>query len=1280
MAQVSKPAFINPFGDPNLEALAVSPPFVFRNVTARIFPLRANVNVLGQFCDQYLNMDIPPTIVHYAPALPYVYLMILNYGSMAAASVQAQNVGWVAQREIAFTVPLQRWREENGELVFKDWSAVSPFIYVDDQLSLTTGREVYGWNKVTGSIDSDVPLWLDDPRAPLRQFDLSVVDFANTYAGVDAASQRLLEVDLDPPPTFTEFPPNPRNPWSPLWILPNATANAASLLGSALDTALALRIRGYEMNRSAVAMRAMAGALGQRLEALFPQMLSSKAHPAAPDRVQAAIAGLPDFFFDNVTLKQFRNPENPSLACYQALVNSKMGVDRLNRIGLLGDINLLRGDTSGGYGIRIHRMEAQPIIQTLGLEVFHNEAGEESRALLKPVLPLWMDVDLFYGKGEVICSRAHGSATDPAGAWTDEQAPPQTGLLHVGPPPPPPVYNTALGAATQPISGPFHFPDATLQIYPLLADRAKLGQFLENAFNGPLSEMYAPGTTERLARGWRFEPFGSYAYLIVTVYGEQLGESWSSSNNIGGFFDRKVSFAVPVKWFDEKGELVTVGLVEPFTYANSGRAVATDREVNGFNTVRATIESPADPWLSPSGPIARRKFLRLDTEVLPALNVGEKAVPRTLLEIEEFDPAGLKDMATWTQVAQTWTPALVDDLKRKSNIASTQPNLVVEGKALATELLAFGNAFNRFVVKQYRDGADVDAACYQALVHVQNTVTGIYDIREMTNEGIPASLHVRLHRCHGHLIADALGLVAKRQESSDGDVVDILQPLRPFWMRVGLKEELGLVACYRAKSGPWTIVHPWFAPESVAEPSNAALRKAGAAPYFRRAGETRAGPFLGDTDASLSIHDVGVRSVATAWLRRALTNELIWIRVCAERLSVDGGSGIRAVLARSAGTGSADQPAPRAAFFDALLATGSPSRYCDGFSIPDLEDYVRVLKAAMDATGKPLPDPLDAADLAKFEPSPATSAAIAALSDLATWIEGVYSRAIGASKGAAWVLASDGLTKILQVRGVLLLASDIALLPPVCREAFSLALTDTVRTRIVELASLEPTTFDDLDTQDKIDVDAELREKISSKLSGAAALVEALEETLSDWRGNRPDLRDTRRWWRLSVDQARDAIMALDEVQVVVDDILSNSWEDRSFLSDVWLETYRAPRPAELAPDGPDMSLPDRVGTVRAEELGLVRWKGGVDGGGKQADIWVVPGAPTTAIWNTGVSDRQPPPVPNPPLASAPADQLNEAQAAVVPAAPTAADAADGATAEASKDQAQPTSSSKPGP
>ena len=105
------------------------PPSEFQGVHAQVYPLRANVARLTYFIDHYLNLGVPKNLVHFKPALPFVYLMSMNYGRMA---VTARNIGWISQNEIAFVVPLECYREIEGRLEFQGWAVVSPFIFVHD--------------------------------------------------------------------------------------------------------------------------------------------------------------------------------------------------------------------------------------------------------------------------------------------------------------------------------------------------------------------------------------------------------------------------------------------------------------------------------------------------------------------------------------------------------------------------------------------------------------------------------------------------------------------------------------------------------------------------------------------------------------------------------------------------------------------------------------------------------------------------------------------------------------------------------------------------------------------------------------------------------------------------------------------------------------------------------------------------------------------------------------------------------------------------------------------
>lgn len=1023
MQKPMKPRFIDPLGNREFSALSVSPPFRFRNATARVFPIRANMSVLKNFCDLYLNMDIPDDIVHYSPAIPYVYMMILNYGSMAAASVKAQNVGWVSQHEVTFTVPLQKWRRENGELVFKDWASVSPFIYVDDEFSLQNGREVYGWNKVSAKIETSVPLWASDPRAPIRLFDLSIDDFAAAYQGNQIAHRPLLQIEAEPPPSILHFPPDLRDQWSPLWALPNAVAGASTLVGSVVDAALALNIRGFEPHRSIDSIIAMARNAAGKLKAVLPVLPPLHANEDISRTYDTCTGAIPKLFMDVVTMKQFRNPENPDLACYQALVNSPMGIERLNRCGMLGDLNLLRGDLSGGFNIRIRKFDAQPIVECLGLQVdsWSNPESGEGIATIKPVLPCWLDVDLLYGKGTNICSRTPWDHRRPEQGWpwvaeddpareagTTSAPTSDNGTMSAYGPiaaesllkPQLPLYNTTLGAATQAIAGPFEFPDVTIQVYPLLADADKIRDIVTEHLNNPLNP--APNG----ATGWRFEPFGSYVYMMVTVYGDRMGDQWSTANNIGGFFSREVTFCVPVKWYDQHGKLVCVAMIEPVTYSNSGRGVTTDREINGYNSIKATIDSPQDMWLAPNGPAAHRQYLNLATEVIPALNVGQKAEQQTLIEIDERPILGESAAWNWRDIADNWGREIIDEIKRKSmldhggataeislyqNSAFDEKdlkNLTGTSKALALELLVNGEPFNRLIYKQYRDSNDYERACYQSLLKATSTITSVYDLRE-----IESNVHVHFHLQPGHPIVSGFGIKVKHTESRDGSVVDIVQPQRPFWMRIAMREDLAEVVCIRSdeKEG-WNVLHPWFQDDPDAAPmpakpdtlaafadSDANVRSK---PYLRQRGGSRVGSWLGnerkasapqsgdgslkslnsdveiqkaliaDFDAASNgaeLHN-NLKAEAKQWLRRALVNELSWVRA-----NIDGKEELRAIFSD---VGIHQTRTGRAAYdiMNCRLDISSIRVATQAYSIDELQ---RICAAVDAATGSGIAPPED---------------------------------------------------------------------------------------------------------------------------------------------------------------------------------------------------------------------------------------------------------------------------------------------------------------------------------
>jgi hypothetical protein len=355
---------------------------------------------------------------------------------------------------------------------------------------------------------------------------------------------------------------------------------------------------------------------------------------------------------------------------------------------------------------------------------------------------------------------------------------------------------------------------------------------------------------------------------------------WSGANNIGWWVEREVSFCIPVKWYHD-GELISVAMVAPFVYANNGRAVITDREINGRPSVHATIDSPEDSWLTSSGPSQGRRFLHMDTEAFPALHLGQKRERRTLLEIDEHEVLRNNDDIGWRVVASSWGEKLIDELKRKTKEHLDRPDAVEDVKALALELLAHEAPINWINLKQYRDASDTERACYQAAVHVRRSITHVHDIRE-----IEQNIHVRVHRLPGHPIVETLGLEVKSVDSGGGKVIETLQPIRPFWMRVAIREELGTTAAWRTTDARWHLTHPWFA---------ASGSQGVSPPYFRHAGETRVSAWLGKSPRLRE----RLRDHSAEWLHEAVAAELTRLRQWAQQTIFDGDGDWRDRLAPS---------------------------------------------------------------------------------------------------------------------------------------------------------------------------------------------------------------------------------------------------------------------------------------------------------------------------------------------------------------------------------------------
>lgn len=726
------------------ESLATAaPPYDFDGVTLRYFPLKANFRTLANFCDDYLNV-IPPEIAYFRPAMPFALLMIVNYGRM---SVDAGNLGWTSQNELLFSIPLEWYRKIDGKMVFQDTATIAPYIFVDSESSQSAGREVLGWPKVQGWFTRDIDSWARHPRNRREVLTLTTRVFENLYEDETNVAKELLVVEEDPAPTFSEFPPDTNNPLNPLLSIPRAITGWANLAGQTMSMMARLPINGYsEIDRSVLTR--------------LPDMLRSQ--QAFGQSMQG----------NTINLKQMRDAGRPGVACYQAITNARMEVTQFHRGGMLGDIALLRGDTSGGYRIRLNQYESQPIIDVLGLEVDEERTqGQRTTAYLKPVMPFWQEMDLRYLEATNLCWRT--AELDWRNDEVEEEAQTESEKRAVH------RYNTTGSAGLQVATGPFQFDDSTIRVLPFLADKSKLQKLVDE---------HLPEGTKK------FEVYGNYVYMLVFSYGKM----YSETNNMGDWASKTVEFAVPVRCRDRANDdLESIGYVCPFLFNNSSIGVTTGREVYGWPVVEADIKSPRNLWLEGDGPASGvEPYMNISAEVFPALNLGQESEWRSIVELDRG--VGKETKTRWDDVADGWGSTLKRDVARMSETAESAAcsaeftNL----QALALELLGNGQPFNQYSFKQVRDAQSSDKACYQSLVRRPTQITRLQNIEEIDDQ-----LLLKIHRYPTHPIADMFGLIPQSSYLGEHTLVDCFQPSRPFFLKADLRIDLPTNICWRSLIG-----------------------------------------------------------------------------------------------------------------------------------------------------------------------------------------------------------------------------------------------------------------------------------------------------------------------------------------------------------------------------------------------------------------------------------------------------------------------------------------------
>ena len=765
--------------------LPIMPPFLFNGLSTRVFPLRANLGTLQQLCDEYLNF-VPHEAGYFRVVAPYVLAMILDYGQVAES---VSRIGWFAQTEVFFSVPVEWYQLVGGRWVFKDWAVITPYIFVNDSFSVPLGRTVFGFPKILAKMMSPESAWTADPMAPVTLAQFATAVFPQPYKGTRLEDRIFLEIDRAAPMSNFRVPPDLLSPLMP-WIVASNWADAMG--GIARDLWwLAQAMRIFPINPLADPI------LSQEMAARVPAWF-------AP--------GGRGFIQNSLNLKQFRRADMPHRLCYQALTYGQMVTTGFNGAGLLGEERTVLGDFSGGYVVRLYDHASLPITSTLGLDVNRQWMTEDGRVSeLIPVLPFWMSVNLSYSGGTNLAWRAED------GVWKDGGGQ----LLVPGWEPPEkaaaPEFNASVASALEAITGPFEFADTTIRVLPLLARRDAMQDFVDTFINQPLKDpiVRPDGVVEQVRltvwnRPPAFvnkepKPIGGdlgYVYLTASSFTDVI----SKTNNVGDWAKYELSFLIPVKWerlgADGAWQTVAVGVVPAFSFVDDCIAAISRCEVQGIDARTAVFVRPESVWLKEGQTkvAAEQTLLRVNCEVWPAFGAGQKAAMEPIIEVSRRVPnAGLGEDES-RDTPYLWAETLRVELGTKKGTKARFPRDFQIGRALAIELLGNRTPFELYTLKQIRDVHDPNRACYQQLLRVPRVLSEVLDLRELEETVV-----VHIHDFPSLKIAETLGIVAPTVAEGGSGIVYSAQAIRPFYIRTTMTEPLAEPLLTRSGTTGWQL-------------------------------------------------------------------------------------------------------------------------------------------------------------------------------------------------------------------------------------------------------------------------------------------------------------------------------------------------------------------------------------------------------------------------------------------------------------------------------------------
>jgi hypothetical protein len=341
----SAPRFV-PQESPHTDS-QIPAPYYFENVGIRLFPLIVDAHYVQAVCDRFLNsildrdgqsFRIDP-IIDIFRKKSLIFLEIIRYPRMGSTVGGHYEQGFATQDELLFAIPVFQRSVSGG--IF-DIGLFAPYIFVNNEWSMISGREVLGYPKLNASFHlpqslseiapTCVKVLAIDPFGHDSQAEMKPLIEIGT--GCEEGEFAVAQSEQVEVPKVHDAPDLDKEELETLWPFGVVDNLFISAKDDSEDYGARLAVKPEIFRR----LRANAGR-----------------------RVR------------NFALKQFRDAENVHDACYQAIVSFDILVEKFGGAGLLP-----------GDNINLHQYASVNIAQHLGLQ---------NPANLNPFFPIFFKAD-----------------------------------------------------------------------------------------------------------------------------------------------------------------------------------------------------------------------------------------------------------------------------------------------------------------------------------------------------------------------------------------------------------------------------------------------------------------------------------------------------------------------------------------------------------------------------------------------------------------------------------------------------------------------------------------------------------------------------------------------------------------------------------------------------------------------------------------------------------------------------------------------------------------------